>query len=106
MMSAGDRPVAPDADEPELDRHEAERLVAEALRSVFAPEVIGQARDDSPLASLGMTGADAIAVAEALAAQAQVAGYTCLLGDAEFAEVTSVSDLVSAVVDHARKESS
>lgn len=90
----------------EIGRNDAERLVGEALRAVFDSEVVGRSRADSPLASLGMSDADAVAVAEAIAVRAEAEGYGCVLGDAEFAEISSVADLVSTVVDHARREPS
>lgn len=65
-----------------------EQCVRRALAEVVAPAVVEHARADTPLfgsgLGLGLTPADAVAVADAVQRQAEMAGAWCLLEDADF----------------------
>ncbi len=80
-----------------IDRREAALVVQEALAAVLDPALVASLREDTPLAAAGMTPADAVCVADAAADAAARRGVTCALGDADFATVVTVADLVEAV---------
>ena len=87
-----------------IEHRVAAGIVEDALASVFDPAVVRGLREDSPLAAVGMTPADAVCIADAVAAVAERAGLACHLDDADFATARSVADLVSAVEAAARPE--
>jgi hypothetical protein len=80
-----------------VDHRTAAGIVEQALLAVFDPAVVRQLREDSPLAALGMMPADAVAIADAAVDAAASVGVTCALGDADFAGISTVADLVAAV---------
>ena len=79
------------------DRRAVALAVESALGAVFDPALVRQLREDSPLAVLGMVPADAVCIADAVAHEAERAGWSCDLGDADLSTVQSVADLVAAV---------
>jgi len=83
-----------------VDRRTVAGLVEDALGEVFEPTVVAGLREDSPMSTLGMTPADAISIADAVALAAQRSGLTCLLDDADFVVEgdLTVADLVDAVM--------
>jgi hypothetical protein len=87
-----------------IDRRIAAGIVEDALSGVFSPEVVRGLREDSPLAGIGMAPADAVCVADAVAAAADQAGLVCQLSDGDFTAAHTVADLVSAVELAARKD--
>jgi enoyl reductase-like protein len=82
------------------DRRVAAGLVEDALGEVFEPALVSRLREDSPLSVLGMSPADAVSVADAIAAAAGRAGLSCALDDADFIteEDLTVADLVEAIM--------
>jgi hypothetical protein len=80
-----------------LDRRTAALVVEAALAAVFDAALVRQLREDSPLTVLGMVPADAVCVADAIGREAERAGWSCALGDAELAGLVTVADLVSVV---------
>jgi ethanolamine utilization microcompartment shell protein EutS len=85
-----------------VDHRLAAGIVEDALCRVFAPDVVGRLREDSPLSALSITPADAVCIAEAIATAAERGGLVCHLGDADFVGAQTVADLVSAVESGAR----
>ena len=79
------------------DHRAAARVVEAALAAVFDAALVRQLREDSPLTVLGMVPADAVCLADAIAREAEGAGWSCALGDAELAGLVSVADLVAVV---------
>jgi hypothetical protein len=72
--------------------------IAEAgLLEVFGAQAVAGLREDSPLAKLGMSPDDAVCIADAVARAAQTRSLTCVLGDAELADLVTVTDLIDAV---------
>jgi hypothetical protein len=88
----------------DIDHRTAASIVEQSLAAVFDPAVVRQLREDSPLSNLGMTSADAVCVCDAILAAGQEAGLECLLGDADFADVSTVADLIRAVEVNVRAE--
>lgn len=86
-----------------LDRRTAASIAEAALGAVFDQSVVRQLREDSPLSMLGMAPADAVCVSDAIAEAAATAGFDCRLGDTALGGAVTVSDLVSAVQDAARR---
>lgn len=84
-----------------LSAHDAAVIVEQALAAVLDPAVVRQLRPDSPLAPAGLTPADAVCVADAVAEAAEQAGWTCLLGDADLAGAETVADIVRAAAQAA-----
>lgn len=80
-----------------VDHRTAAAIVEDALVAVYDAAVVRRLREDSPLEALGMSAADAICVADAVAASAVAAGHTCVLVDADFADAVTVADLVGRV---------
>jgi hypothetical protein len=76
-------------------------IVEEALGRIFDPAVVGGLREDSQLAVLGMVPADAICIADAIAAVASERGLDCDLGDADLVGAVTVAELIQVVADHA-----
>lgn len=74
-------------------------IAEEALRRVFDSQSVAGLREDSPLAMLGMTSADVVCLADAVARAAQERSVTCMLGDADLAGLTTVADLIDAVAE-------
>ncbi len=74
-------------------------IAEEALRRVFDSQSVAGLREDSPLAMLGMTPADVVCLADAVARAAQERSLTCMLGDADLAGLTTVADLIDAVAE-------
>jgi hypothetical protein len=86
-----------------IDHRIAAGIVEDALSAVFSPEVVRGLREDSPISGIGMMPADAVCIADAVAAAADAAGLGCRLSDEDFTAVHTVADLVSAVETAARK---
>lgn len=80
-----------------VDRRAAAAVVQEALAAVLDPALVPTLREDTPLAAAGMTSADAVCVADAVAAAGLARGIDGYLGDADFATAVTVGDLVEAV---------
>lgn len=80
-----------------VDHRLAAGIVEQALMAVFDPDLVRRLREDSPLAALGMTPADAVAIADAVESAAAALGVSCQLSDADLATATTVADLVVAV---------
>lgn len=80
-----------------MDRRTAAVVVEEALGRVFDVAIVKGLREDSPLAVLGMTSADAACVSDAVADAAARLGLVVDLGDADLEGAQSVADLVRAV---------
>jgi hypothetical protein len=80
-----------------LARHDAAVVVEQSLARVFDPAVVARLREDSPLTSAGLTTADLVCVADAIAENAQVLGSACRLTDEDVADVATVADLIDAV---------
>jgi hypothetical protein len=78
--------------------HLAAQVTQEALAAVFDPSAVAALREDSPLSALGFADADMVCVVDALAAAASARGRSCVLEDADVVEVTSVADLIGAVM--------
>ncbi len=87
-----------------IERRIAAGIVEDALSAVFSPEVVRGLREDSPLSGIGMAPADAVCIADAVAAAADQAGLVCQLADDDFTAAHTVADLVSAVELAARKD--
>ena len=81
-----------------VDRRLAGLLVQEALGAVVDPTIVVTLREDSPLAAAGLSVPDAVCLADAVAAAAEVRGLACSLADDDLAQATTVADLVDAVV--------
>jgi hypothetical protein len=64
---------------------------------VFDASAVSALREDSPLAALGMSDADVVCVADALASAARDRGLSCVLDDADLVQAGTVSDLIGAV---------
>jgi hypothetical protein len=77
--------------------HVAASLTQDALAAVFDASAVSALREDSPLAALGMSDADVVCVADALAAAARGQGLWCVLDDADLGQAETVSDLIAAV---------
>jgi len=82
----------------ESEHHVAASLVRDALTAVFDRDSVSLLREDSPLVALGMTDADMVCFADALAASARAQGRGCVLADADLEGVATVADLIGAVV--------
>ena len=78
--------------------HVAASLTQDALAAVFDPASVALLREDSPLSAVGLTDADMVAVADAIAEAAAREGLVCILTDADVSGVTTVSDLIAGVV--------
>ncbi len=83
------------------DHHLAAQVAEDALRSVFEPQAVSALREDSPLAAIGLTSADVVCVADAVAQAAVDRGFTCVLDDAAMENVETVADLVRAITEAA-----
>lgn len=81
-----------------LTRHDAAVVVEQALSAVFDPAVVVRLREDSPLTSAGMTPADAVCMADAVAVAAAGVGSVCALSDEDLVAVATVADLIDAVM--------
>jgi hypothetical protein len=86
------------------DRRTAGQLVEEALAAVFDGEAVTALREDSPLSAVGMTSADLVCLADAIADAATARGRTCVLGDVALSDVVTVSDVIDAVTASDGKE--
>ncbi len=80
-----------------LDHRTAATIVETALSAVFDASVVSRLREDSPMSTVGMRPADAVCLADAISAAATNGGHQCELRDSDFADVTTVADLVGAV---------
>ena len=80
------------------DRLAAASVVKAALIAVFDAGPVSVVREDSPLTALGLTPADMACVADAVARETASWPAPCVLDDADLADVTTVADLVDAVV--------
>ena len=81
-----------------LTRHDAAVVVEQALSAVFDLAVVVRLRADSPLTSAGMTAVDAVCVADAVAQAAAGVGSACALRDEDLVAVSTVADLIDAVL--------
>lgn len=81
------------------DRRVAVAVTVEALRRVLDPATVATLRDDSPLAGVGVTDADLVCIADAIAAECERLpdGALVVLDDDDFESINTVSDLVTAV---------
>ena len=86
------------------ERRRAAGMVEDALARVFDAEVVVRLRADSPLDVVGMTPADAVCIADAVAEAAEASGRSCRLDDADFAHAATVADLVAAVQSRLAEE--
>jgi len=80
--------------------HVAASLTQEALAAVYEPTAVALLREDSPLSALGMTEADVVCIADALAVGAARRGLTCVLDDVDLVDlvdVGTVAKLIGAV---------
>lgn len=79
------------------DRRTAGLLVEEALAAVFDADAVKGLRPDSPLSAVGVTPADLVCLAEAIADAASARGGICILDDLSLSDVITVADLIDAV---------
>lgn len=84
-----------------VEQRLAAQVAEEALRSVFDPQAVSALREDSPLTAIGLTPADVVCLADAVAKAANDRGFSCVLGDADLEGVHTVADLVEAVIEAA-----
>ncbi len=84
-----------------IEHRLAAQVAEEALRSVFDPQAVSALRDDSPLTAIGLTSADVVCLADAVAKASDDRGFTCVLGDADLEDVHTVADLVLAIIEAA-----
>jgi hypothetical protein len=82
---------------PQWDRRTAGQLVEVALAAVFDVEAVQGLREDSPLSAVGMTSADLVSLADAIADASSARGRTCVLDDRALSDVVTVSDVIDAV---------
>lgn len=81
------------------DRRAAVAITVEALRRVLDPSTVAALRDDSPLSAVGVTDADLVCIADAIAAESERIpdGRVVLLDDRDFESISTVADLVTTV---------
>jgi len=80
------------------DRLAAASAVKAALIAVFDTGPVSVVREDSPLTALGLTDADMVCVADAIARETAAWPVPCVLDDSHLAGVSTVADLVTAVL--------
>ena len=73
--------------------HVAASLTQEALAAVYEPTAVALLREDSPLSALGMTEADVVCIADALAVGAARRGLTCVLDDVDLVDLVDLVDV-------------
>ena len=81
-----------------MARRPAALIVEAGLAAVFDAAAVAGLREDSPLGAVGMTDADAVCVADAIAAAADETGWSCVLDDEVMAGAQTVAALIDAVV--------
>lgn len=84
-----------------ITHRDAAVILEQALGAVFDETIVRQLREDSALAALGMTPADAVCLSDAVAEAAARVGWVVDLGDADVAGVTRIADLVNAIAANA-----